>query len=417
MSEIAIGRDGVASGAFSARTAMLLVVVGIVGFVGMLVMGAFAPDLRNGRNGGAHALSNAAIGYSGLVRLAEATGRNPVVVRNEHLLGTENLVVLTPENGVVNLSVALATRGPRPTVVVLPKWATSADDKHTGWVHVAGLLPPIVPQGVLSPQNRLHIAQHRSGGAPLVVVNRTMTGVEFTAPRPLQVVSSVDLNTTKINGRTTQTGHLVPIITDGMGGTVLGRIDDTHRYVLADPDLLSNLGMRDPRQAASALAMLDWLNSTGADGIAFDVTLNGFGHALSPLKLAFEPPFLAMTLAIGVVLLLVGAQAFARFGAARPRQRAIAFGKTALVDNTAALIRKAGREATLGSRYIDVIRDRAGQAFGAPARLRDAALDAYLDRIGGRSRFTDLAADLARADDRTRLLQAARALHDWKGNR
>ena len=43
----------------------------------MLVLGAYAPDLRSGHNGGAHALSNAATGFSGLVRLAEATGRNP----------------------------------------------------------------------------------------------------------------------------------------------------------------------------------------------------------------------------------------------------------------------------------------------------------------------------------------------------
>ena len=70
-------------GAFRARTVALMIALGLIGFVGMLVMGAYAPDLRSGRNGGAHALSNGVTGYAGLVRLAQATGRNPTVVRDK----------------------------------------------------------------------------------------------------------------------------------------------------------------------------------------------------------------------------------------------------------------------------------------------------------------------------------------------
>ena len=53
---------------------LLITSIGVFAFIAMLVLGAYAPDLRSGRNGGAHALSNAASGFSGLVRLAEATG-------------------------------------------------------------------------------------------------------------------------------------------------------------------------------------------------------------------------------------------------------------------------------------------------------------------------------------------------------
>ena len=66
-----------------------------------------------------------------------------------------------------------------------------------------------------------------------------------------------------------------------------------------------------------------------------------------------------MTLTLVAAMLLAGWQAFARFGPAVRRERAIAFGKAALVDNTAALIRKARREARLGGRYVEVIRERA----------------------------------------------------------
>jgi hypothetical protein len=123
-----------------------------------------------------------------------------------------------------------------------------------------------------------------------------------------------------------------------------------------------------------------------------------------------------MTLALAAVLALVGWQALARFGPARLRARAIAFGKTALVDNAATLVRRAGREATLGTRYAQVIRERAVAAFGVPARLRDAALDGYLDRLRGRARFTELALAAAEARDRRALTDAARALHDWMGD-
>ena len=48
--------------------------------------------------------------------------------------------------------------------------------------------------------------------------------------------------------------------------------------------------MRDERQARSALALLDYLNSTGAKSVLFDVTANGLGRSRSPLKLAFDAP-------------------------------------------------------------------------------------------------------------------------------
>jgi hypothetical protein len=85
-----------------------------------------------------------------------------------------------------------------------------------------------------------------------------------------------------------------------------------------------------------------------------------------------------------------------------------------LVDNSAMLIRKARREKRLGGRYVEVIRDRAVTAFGVPARLRDAAIDDYLDKLKGRARFSDLAHAAEAANDRTSLVAAAQALHDWQ---
>jgi hypothetical protein len=229
----------------------------------------------------------------------------------------------------------------------------------------------------------------------------------------LQVITGLE----KGDKQSPQWRKLTPIITDSLGNMVLVQVGEGPLFVLADPDILSNRGMKDMGQAASALVLLDWLNSNPPDGILFDVSMNGLGHSTSPLKLLFEPPFLAMTLAIVAALLLAGVNAFGRFGPIRPRQRAIALGKTALVDNSAALIRKAGREGRLGGRYAAAIRERAVRIFGVPARLREAALDTYLDGLKGSSRFTDLVRAADEADDRRSLLDAAQALHAWQGEK
>src|SRR3546814_11622763 len=85
----------------------------------------------------------------------------------------------------------------------------------------------------------------------------------------------------------------IPLITDGRGGTVLARLGNL--YILADPDLLDNAGMKDARNAASALALLDWIKGEDATSLGFDVPLNGLGGSRSPLTLAFDPPCLALT--------------------------------------------------------------------------------------------------------------------------
>jgi hypothetical protein len=397
MSDISTTR-GEADSAFDVRTVGILMAVGIIAFLAMVVLGAYAPDLRSGRNGGAHALSNAAVGFGGIVRLAEATGRNPRIVRDPRILSTEDLVVLTPERADTDMTKVLAQRSVKPTLVVLPKWATTKDPQHNGWVNVAALLPEREPQGVLAPQYPLVVKRYRSGGRPLKGLAWMPATMRFMAPRAVQTITGPGVR---------------PLLTDAAGHVVLAQIGEHPFYVLADPDLLSNVGMRDAGQARAALDLLDWLNSTGADSVVFDVTLNGFGRSPSPLKLMFDPPFLAMTLAIAAAALLAGIQATATFGAPRRRSRAIAFGKASLIDNAAALVLKAGRQGGLGERYVEVVRDRAVGVFGVPARMRDDALDRYLDALSGRARFTTLAEQARTARHPRDMLAAAQALHHW----
>jgi hypothetical protein len=386
-------------GPFGVRATLAIVAVGILGFIAMLVLGAYAPDLRSGRNGGAHALSNSSTGFSGLVRLASETGRNPSIVRFESELGSEDLTIVTPDHGWTDLSKIIERRGPKATLLVLPKWETEADEEASGWVRVSGLLPANDPARILYPDQAIRISRARSEGEPLANVGLASTGnLHFVAPRVLQTMSGKGLE---------------PMIVDQEGRIVLARDRGRPLYLLSEPDLLNNHGMGDEGQARSALALLDFLNSNGADGIKFDVTTNGLGRSLSPLKLAFDAPFLAVTLTIFAAMLLAGWQALVRFGPVRRRERAIAFGKAALVDNSAALIRKAGREGHLGARYCEVIRELAMNLFRLPSTLDQRALEERLETVNPNRSFASAARAAERVRTRDELLNAARSLNHW----
>lgn len=391
--------SGGSDSAFNTPTMLLITAIGVLAFIAMLVLGAYAPDLRSGHNGGSHALSKAATGFSGLVRLAEATGRNPVIVRSVPDLKDEDLAVVTPESGSADLSKILETRGPRATLIVLPKWSTMPDPSHSGWVRVPMLDFPEDPERVLAPDVKLKVARSKGHGEPLTNVEALgPASMHFVAPAVVQTISGKDLQ---------------PLITTPNGGIVLAQVGSRNLYVLSEPDLINNHGMGSERQARSALAMLDYLNSTDSSSILFDVTANGLGRSRSPLKLAFDPPFLAVTLIVFAAMVLAAWQALNRFGPVRRRQRAIAFGKAALVDNSAAMIRKARREASLGDRYVDVIRSRAVALFRLPTTLSPEALDARLEGLNQGQSFAAAANAAIGARSRDELLDAAQSLNNW----
>jgi len=409
MSDVTIRRSG--ETIFQPFTVALMLAIGLLGFVGALTLGAYGPDLHKGNDGGGHALSNSAIGFSGLAELMRKTGHQVGVVRDRHQWADDDLLIATPPNGTIDVSGIVEGRPHQPTLMILPKWQTVTDSEHDGWVHIVSLLPTAEPAGVLAPQSKLHIRRVASGGRRLTSKSLLPPDIRFDAPRPIQVIAGSELASQRVDGNEVPS-RFYPLIAD-RDGAVLAQIGPTPLYVLADPDLIDNAGLTSLDHARAAVALIDWLATSSHTGrINFDVTLNGLGHARSPLTLAFDPPFLAMTLAIAAMLVLLGLAALARFGAPRRRERAIAFGKAALVDNSAALIRKAGRAHRLGGRYAAAIRERAVRAFGVSARLKGEAIDAHLDRLG-RGSFSDRVAAAEAANDDQSLLAAARALHDW----
>jgi hypothetical protein len=112
-------------------------------------------------------------------------------------------------------------------------------------------------------------------------------------------------------------------------------------------------------------------------------------------------------------MLLAAWQAVVRFGPVRRPERAIAFGKAALVDNSAALIRKAGREAHLGGRYVGVIRERAIALFRLPATGDAQTLNSRLEALNPNRSFAATAEGARHAATRDELVGAAKSLNEW----
>lgn len=365
---------------FAVRTMLILVALAIVGFLSFLLLFAYADDLRPKQNGGTHALSTSAVGFAGLVDLVKATQGEARMIRREADLQDDVLLVLTPgpNTDPAAVKAILDRRGGMPTLVILPKWIAAPLQGKPTWVRVHGTLPAEV------------------------------------SALPVSTALNVTIGTAA-DGLRTVTGPELETIYAGADGASLAAMSDTSLVtVVADPDLLDNKGLATREGAERAMAILDATDAV-AGGVAFDLTLHGFGRNPNLLKLAFEAPFLPLTLCVLVAALLAGWHAMLRFGPAALPQRGVAFGKRALADNGAALLRLARRRHRTGERYAALVRDAAAAGTGAPAGLSGDALDRYLDRLDPEHEpFSSIAARAAAAPDTRRLLDAARALHHWK---
>ena len=391
---------------FSPKVVLGMVLAGVFAFSAFVVLSTYAPDLQSGDNGQAHALSKSAVGYGGMVKLLRAMNEPVLVTRRALSDEGPALAVLTPDTGVARKAYLDTVLTPATTLLVLPKWRGGPDPLHKGWV---GTQEPLAAKELTDLLETIKFsnaamtidkdtAVHRLTGVP----DGPMAGLVFETG-PIR------------NLRTMARPGLIPVLTDERGRIVLGRRGKAEDYVLSDPDLFNTMGLKDVRTARTGVRILQVLRDEAAEyqenrTIAFDVTLNGFSRSRSVLKLAFEPPFVGATLCLVAAALLMGLHAAARFRAVRRGERALALGKDALIDNSAGLIRMAGREPAMAPRYAELQRAAAIRALGGlrsrGARLEGQALTDFLDRQGERFGAADSASSL---DEQTR---AVRSLGD-----
>jgi hypothetical protein len=389
---------------FRARTAIALVLVGVFAFSAFVTLLAYGPSLERDLSCRPNVYSTCAVGFAALERAVKQDG-GPVLVSRAPLpkRQTQGLLIATPEPDRGADIGGLGYGG--PILVVLPKWRTAPDPQRLAW----GLKTGPIPLDQMPHKDLLDVVSvaRRAGVSRPQLVGAAGSPFEGLALTP----GPIDrLQTLTANGWT-------PVLVDDTGRTVIAQAGSLPVYVLAEPDLLNTQGLANFDTFDAGTALVRALRA-GDGPVIFDVSLNGYKLERNALRLMLDPPFLAVTLCLVAALALAGLQAAFRFGPMRRPGRAFALGKEALTDNSAQLIRLAGREAKMAPGYAALTRKAAAAAVGAPRELAPAALTAFLDRLGAQrglaDRLTDLIAEAERVSGRAGLAALAGRLYRWR---
>lgn len=390
--------------AFAPRTILALVAVGVVALSGLVVLAAYAPELRSGADGRAHALSKSAIGYAGAPILMRELGQTALVSRVKPHGGLAATVVLTPDAGTAGDELK-RFEGRDPLLIVLPKWAAAPDPFHQGYVTKAGVLS--------GPAERF-TDMLKAWSKQTVVAVRPAATRPVLRGAPGSALAGSYLPLGSIDRLQTVSGDgWAPILVDDQGRTVLAASRRRPNiWLLAEPDLLNNQGLKDLNTARAGAGILGALSGEGAESLVFDVTLAGYERGQGVLRLMLAPPWLAATLIAVAAAILMGLHGLARFGQPRRTGRAYALGARALVDNGAGLIRQARKEHELAPAYAALTRalvTRAAGAHGGADRLEELA------RRRGQPEPAQLAAEAEAARTRDDLMAVATKLYEWRG--
>lgn len=393
----ALPAEAAAQEPFSRKTLFWGIFASLFAAAGFFLLSTYAPDFRLSGDG-ATPMSKSGPGYAGLAVWLRLNGETPLMARTERDLETDMLLIVTisPDSDPQALEHILKVRKNLDTLFVLPKWQTFSQPDHEGWEMKFGRLPASVVNDWLG-----RIANAKIGDGESMVKLLDVAGQTVSAPDQLQWVTDD-----------------APLVAAGNGKAVLTEIKDKPFYILTDPDLINNAGLKDPDKAAAVLKLIAFLQPDEGP-VMFDLTLHGAGRKYDLAKLLVEPPFLALTLSILATAILAFLHGLGRFGPPRAEERAIPFGKRALVDTTATLLRRAGRLDELGGRYAALARQRAGALLGAPLGLQGEALDRWLDSRdkGERNAFTSRSQAAGEAKNLSEMHEAAERLHDWIARR
>lgn len=426
---------------FARGTVLLMVAIGFAAFLALLYALGAGGSLRSGNNGAAHGASSSSIGYSALARLLEKTGTPVRYGRSPGSLQEQDLLIVTPELSAdpEELAALVNQRAfTGPTLIILPKWqVTPEQGLKPGWVRLESPFAAIQAPQVLS---KLVAARTRLEGLDKAFIPIPFLQPEKPENRGAMMKQALTSRVT-ISGDRLKTvladpqtgGARVAVIDDGGWYPSLdpaapaepdaGATGQQGRYpvvIVADADLMNNLGLARRDTARQALQLVDAAWSGGGGGVVFDLTQNGLGASENLLSVAFRPPFVGAVASLALAAIAFGWMAFCRFGPALAETRPLGFGKAALVKGSAGLVRRLGRDHLVAPAYADLLRDRAARGLGLPPTLPHQEVEARLALVAadgeGRS-YEELTARMRAARDRPAIVAAARALYSWKKER
>lgn len=380
---------------FTTRTALVLTGIGGLLLLALLVMAGFGQEIEARVTRTPGVSSKGATGFQALHDLlAGLPGTTVTLARDNDALAADHLVIATPDaqTKAADLTELVRQRDARPLLIILPKWQTERDGLSSTRERRIPDATNLAPIGaMLRGLTQAAITRAGQGARRPVAPGWPLAPIE--APQTLAI------------------GGVEPWITVRGQGAILSKLPDQKVWILADPDLANNYGLRDPRNARAIIAAIKAMNDDQLDAVTFDLTLHYRGGERNLVKLMLTPPFVAVTIALLAAALLAGWASAARFGPPRREARAIPFGKAALIETIAALTHRAGRAAAGGPRFAAMRAERLGARLHAPRGLGGDALADWIDTR--RPGFADRYRAVARAGDEPSLTGAAQALDDF----
>lgn len=352
------------SNPFSALTTAIMIGVGLIAFVAIFALLAWAPDLASKNRAGLHPYSTSALGYGGLVKLLEADGQTVSVSRLSSTLDyTDSLLVLTlPRYGVHRLQEIDLGYVSEPALYVLPKWQGFPDREKLEWQKDTDLIHRNTVESIATEfDSDARVWRLRNPGP----VDTPFGDQTPTFEHKMQVIESDSLEA----------------IISVPGGTLLARLPGREIYVLSDPDLLNTSGLARRDNARMALSLIDYLKQYPDQSVTLDATLHGFERSESLLRAIFDVPFLGATLVAFATVLLIAWSAFIRFGPPLPEARALSFGKKALAESSAGLISMARREGQMAPAYAETVQRDLARQLGLPPGASSEEIARTADRI------------------------------------
>ncbi len=390
---------------FARRTVAWLVAVGCLSFVAAVALIVAGEDLFPSTTVDANAYSESAIGHKAFVETLQRLGIRVLVSRSDSAAkATSDDLVIVAEPPTARAEDAYLRQlllAPN-VLLVLPKWLAAPSFKNRHWAGEVERLPAHLVDRLLDAAAPGHTVAPQG----TVTWNASRFDARATLDEPQLMGSTL----------------LEPLI-DSHDGMLLGSLTGADRrlWILSDPDILSNYGLKRGDNAALAIGIVEAaLPPHGT--VIIDEVIHGFRRDPNLWRALLEFPFVFVTLnALATLAVLVWA-ATGRFGAPVPVAAPLKAGKTTLIGNAAGLLTYGGHGGAMLRRYLAVTLGDVARRVHAPADLADAALADWLGRIG-KARQVRLApaglqaeaeAAAATPADERRLLQAARNLHRWK---
>ncbi len=395
------------TGPFS-RTALWAIGGAVAASLIVAVALTVAGDTTPRAPAGADAYSESAIGQKGLVELLQRLDVPVVVSRGDSARKAKHglLVLDEPKASIEDAAAMRAVIDGAPTVlVVLARWYGRV--KHGGhWIDSGKQLPTTDVADTLTA-----LAGDVWADRDVVRVARGRAPARWDVPgflsQPVlatpQTIGTVDALTT--------------VVTDGDRVLVASfRLAGSTIWVLADPDIVNNAGLRHPENARFAVALIDQLRGDGA--VVFDETVHGHTRTPSLFQVLTQFPLVLATMQVLICALIAVWAAMVRFGPRRAAPPPIAPGKDYLIRNTAALLAFGGHHGDALRRYVAFNVAHVRHALRAPEGLAGAQLTAWLERVrisrGGSISLADLEHEATTRLQPQQVVELADRAYRWR---